>query len=193
MKKNEKKVTKKSSNTTIVSKEEKMMVKVIFMIATFFATVLSLIIFVFGIITTTAIINGQASELANNNTVMTFITRMNGYTISEAQHSINIMDSKFLYIAFEVIVPSMALICAMLLLIYLSVRIMNFVEGISKEKDLYTTDKYMDAKDIFCILSVIIFISFLIFNKPSFIFFMLIELLICFVIILYKKVVSVIK
>ncbi len=189
-KKSETKVVKKdeSNENAILSKENKLLIKVICIVASFFATMFSLVVCVFGFITTFAIAGGSKEQLIGDNTVITFLSRMNNYTVAEAESAITGMGNKFLFILFEVLVPAIALICAMLLVIYLSTRVLNFIHNIETEDDLFTKKKYQEVKDMVSILSTILFVTFLIFNTPSFIFYMLIELFGLTVIFLYKKV-----
>ena len=187
----EKKILKKENeNDVVCTKETKKFLKIISIVAVFFATMCSLIVFIFGVITTLAIAGNSKEDLLSNNTVITFVSRMNNYSISDAEASINGMGNRLLFIIFEVVVPAIALICAMLLIIYLTTRILNYVNNISKEKDIFTKKKYQEAKDIISILSTILFVTFLIFDKPSFVFYLLIELLSVIVIYLYRKIVN---
>lgn len=183
-------VAKEQNDDLVITKETRLLIKIIGIVATFFATMFSLIVFVFGFITTFAIIGGSKEQLVTDNTVVTFVSRMNNYTIAESESAISGMGNKFLFILFEVIVPALSLICAMILIIYLTTRVLNYVHGIKSESDMFTKKKYQEIKDIVAILSTILFVTFLIFNTPSFVFYMIIELFAAMVVFLYKKVVD---
>lgn len=178
------------SNKELFSLEQRRVVKIIAAIVTFFATMLGIVVFVFGIIATLSVANGTKEEILSNNTVLTFISNTNHYTNAEAQSAIENMGSKPLFIIFEIVVPALALTCAMILVIYLAMRVVEFIRGVSKESELYTKSKYEDIKEMVEILSTALFVTFLIFDKPSIVFFLLIELLLLIIVVLFKKVVD---
>ena len=181
----ENKIKTESDNITV--SDEKKLVKFISLLITFFASALAIIIFVFSIIASISIANLPKEELVNNNIVVTLISKLNNYSISEVKGLINTLSSRFSFIVFEIIIPTIAFIGAMLLLIALSKRLIDFISDVKFKNDIFTDKKVNNLKDIISILSLVLLTTLVLFNEPSIIFYLIIELLLCATFILFKK------
>lgn len=185
------KATKKEEKTTtednaILGKREKKLIKFAALLGTFFATGAAILIFVFGVISTISSINLSKEALLNNNIVLTFISKMNGYTILEVKDTISLMDSRFSFIIFEIVIPAIAFIGTMLLIIVLAKRIIDFIGDVNTEKDLYNKKKLSTVREIISILSVILLATLVIFDRPSIIIYVLINVLLWIIYLLFK-------
>ncbi len=186
--KNVKKVKDVSINDEVIlGNNEKKLVKFASLLMTFFATCLVILIFIFSIISISSVANLGNDALANNNIVVTLVSKLNGYSLIETKELIMNMTNNFSFIMLEIVIPCIAFIGAMLLLIVLSKRFIDFTSDINTEKDLYTLKKSQDLQDMIAILSVILLTTLVIFNEPSIIFYCLIELLLCIIYYLFKK------
>lgn len=177
----------------VFEKQEKRVVKFIALLSAFFATGLAILIFVFSIIACISVSNLSKEALINNNVVVTLVSKLNGYSIAEVQDLIGNMTSSFKFILFEIVIPTIAFVGAMLLIIALARRVIEFVSDIKYEKDLYNKKKLASALDIISILSVILLATLVIFNRPTIIIYLLIETLLCIIYLLFKRCVMVRK
>ena len=78
----------------------------------------------------------------------------------------------------------------MLLILVLAKRIIEFISDVKYEKDLFNKKKLSNIQDIISILSIVLLATLVIFNKPSIIIYLLIEVLLCIVYLLFKKCIS---
>lgn len=171
----------------VLEKNEKHIVKFVALLTSFFATGLAILIFVFSVMATLSVANLPKEELVNNNVVVTLISKLNSYSISDAKDLITTMSSRFTFILFEIVVPAIAFIGAMLLLLVLGKRLIDFVNNIKTEKDLFNQKKLQDIHDIISILSLVLLTILVLFNQPSIIFYLLIELLLWVIYVLFKR------
>ena len=189
--KNEKKETKVVRKTKVVKKTKrseedkilfsdniKKLVKLASVLCAFFSTILILIMLFFGIVTTFIVINSDKGQLVGNNTIITFVSNINDYSIQEMINTIETMDSKGIFIIMEIILPVIALIAVGLLLIILSKKILDFIANVKYEKDLFALDKVDEVRVIANNLSLVLLVTFVIFDNPSFLVYALIEFLI---------------
>lgn len=171
----------------VLEKNEKNIVRFVALLTSFFATGLAILIFVFSVMATLSVANLPKEELVNNNVVVTLISKLNSYSISDAKDLITTMSSRFTFILFEIVVPAIAFIGAMLLLLVLGKRLIDFVNNIKTEKDLFNQKKLQDIHDIISILSLVLLTTLVLFNQPSIIFYLLIELLLWVIYVLFKR------
>ena len=201
--KNEKKETKVVRKTKVVKKTKrseedkilfsdniKKLVKLASVLCAFFSTILILIMLFFGIVTTLIVINLDKGQLVGNNTIITFVSNINDYSIQEMINTIETMDSKGIFIIMEIILPVIALIAVGLLLIILSKKILDFIANVKYEKDLFALDKVDEVRVIANNLSLVLLVTFVIFDNPTFLLYVLIEFLIYLLYKLYIRYVN---
>lgn len=181
---NEKETVKEE---VILEKREKRLVKFIALLSSFFATALAILIFVFSVIASISTANLAKEELVNNNIVVTIISKLNNYSTIEVKDLIANMTNRFTFILFEIIIPTIAFVGAMILILVLAKRAIEFVSDITYEKDLYNKRKLLNLQDIVVILSVVLLTTLVIFNRPTIIIYLLIEALLGIVYYLFKK------
>ena len=180
-------IVNSTNDNTLLIKDERKLVKFTALIISFFASILAIVIFVFSIIASISVSNLPKEELVNNNIVVTLISKLNNYSVSDAKELIDSLSSRFAFIMFEIIIPTIAFVGAMLLLIVLSKRLIDFISDVKTQKDLFSNKKVKEAQDIISILSLILLTTLVLFNEPSIIFYLLIELLLCTIFVLFKK------
>ena len=185
VKKEEKEIVEEA---VIIDKSEKNLIKFIALLSAFFATGMAILIFVFSVIACISVANSSIDALLNNNIVLTVVSKMNNYSISEVKTIIeSIGSSRLTFILFEIVVPTIAFVGAMILILVLSKRAIEFIADVSSEKDLYTKRKLINIQDMISILSIVLLTTLVIFNRPSIIIYLLIEALLCIVYLLFKK------
>lgn len=183
--KTEKKIDKEE--LTILGKREKKLAKFAALLGAFFASGSAILIFVFGVISVISSINLSNDALLNNNIVTTFVSKMNGYTMLETKDIISVMTNRLTFIVFEIVIPAIAFIGTMLLIIVLAKRVIDFVNDVNFEKDLYTKKKLSSLREIVTILSVILLATLVIFNRPSIIIYLIINALLGIIYLLFKR------
>ena len=171
----------------VLAKREKRLVKFIALLSAFFATGLAILMFIFGVIACVSVFNTDKELLVNNNIVVTVVSKLNSYSTLEVKDLINNMSNKFTFILFEIIIPTIAFVGAMILILVLAKRVIEFISDVTYEKDLYTKKKLSNIQDIISILSIVLLSTLVIFNKPSIIIYLLIEILLCLIYLLFKK------
>ena len=174
-------------NDNVLEKNEKGVIKFASLLTSFFATCLAILIFIFSVIASLSLANLPKEDLVNNNIVVTLLSKLNNYSITDAKELITTMSNRFTFILFEIVIPTIAFIGAMLLLITLARRLIDFISDVKTEKDLFNAKKVEDAKDIISILSLVLLTTLVLFNEPSIIFYLLIEVLLYIIFILFKK------
>ena len=174
-------------NDNILEKNEKGVIKFASLLTSFFATCLAILIFIFSVMASLSLANLPKEDLVNNNIVVTLLSKLNNYSITDAKELITTMSNRFTFILFEIVVPTIAFIGAMLLLITLARRLIDFISSVKTEKDLFNAKKVEDAKDIISILSLVLLTTLVLFNEPSIIFYLLTEVLLYIIFILFKK------
>lgn len=188
--KTQKEILEKEEEPIIMNKSEKNLVKFIALLSSFFATALAITIFVFSVIACISVSNLEKEALLNNNIVVTMVSKMNNYSVLETKDLITNMSNRFTFILFEIIIPTIAFVGAMILMLVLAKRIIEFISDIKYEKDLYNKKKLINVQDIVSILSIVLLTTLVIFNKPSIIIYLLLEALLCMVYFLFKKCVT---
>ena len=171
----------------VMVKDEKRLVKFVSLLTTFFATSIAILIFVFSVMASLSIAQLPKEDLVNNNIVVTLLAKLNNYSVSDAKELINSMNNRFGFILFEIVIPTIAFIGAMLLLIALGKRLIDFVRDVKTESDLINTKKLGEIQDIISILSLVLLTTLVLFDQPSIIFYILIEFLMCVIYVLFKK------
>lgn len=184
---NKEKKTIKKSDAIIISKDNNKIVKFVASLMTFFASIVSIIVFVFGIISTIQVARNPASEAVHDNFSVTFISSLSNNTVEETKLAMLSMDSKVVYILFNIVLPVIAIVCALILLILLSYLLLRFFDGPLTEKKLFTSKKSHQLSAITDVICVIIFVVWALFNSPSFPFVLLIYLLLFIINGLFKK------
>ena len=187
IKKNEKAKEELKNEAVILGKNEKKLIKFMGLIISFFATSLALLIFVFSVMASLSIAHLTKDTLVNNNIVVILLSKLNGYSISEVKEMIMTMSNRFTFILFEIIIPAIAFIGSMILLAVLTKKVFDFVSDINTEKDLFSKKKVREVQDIIGIISIVLLATLVIFNEPSIIFYLFIELLLGASYILFKK------
>lgn len=183
-----KKIEQETVNDTVVLENRtKRSVKFVVLLSSFFATAMALLVFVFSVIAIVSVINQSQTELLNNNIVITMVSKMNNYSISEVTELINNMTGKVTFILFEIVIPTIAFVGAMILILVLAKRVIEFIDDVVYEKDLYNKKKLIGIQDIISILSIILLTTLVIFDKPSIFIFLLIEALLGIIYMLFKK------
>ena len=180
----------KSVDDIVIKNDANRIVKLIAYLSSFFASIFAIIVFVFGIITTISVTSNVPDDIIHNNFVITFISKIGNSTIEETKIAILSMGDKFCYVSFNIVLPTLALVCASILIILLSCQLLKFFDSPLTEKKIFTEKKLRQLENIVDILSVIIFISWALFNQPSVPFILLIYLLFFIVYYLYKKCVT---
>ena len=175
------------TDNEIVGKDVKAIIKLICYITTFFASILAIVVFVFGIIATISVSNSSSSEILHNNFVITFVSKISNTTIEETQLSILTLDNRFVYVMFNIVLPSIALVCVALLLILLSFQVLKFFSGKITEKKLFTSNRLRQLENIVNITAIIVFIVWILFDTPSLPLILLIDILLCVTYYLFKK------
>lgn len=177
----------KTTDKVIINNDIKRVVKLVAYICTFFATVFALIIFVFGIISTLSIANSSKEELLSNNFAITFVSKISNCSSFDTKLAIKNMESRALFIISEVILPIIALICALVLIVLLANIILKFIEENSKESEIFDKKNIIILEKFINILSIIIFITWGLFNEPSLLFILMIYFLLFIIFILFKR------
>lgn len=179
--------SKKENKNYIITKDVNRVIKLVSYITAFFASIFAIIVFVFGIITTFTVANASSNEIIQNNFVTTFISNVSNTTMEETKISLLTMGSKFSYITFHIVLPTIALVCGAILLILLSYLILKFFNDSLTEKKLFNTKKLKQLENIINIFSVVLFITWALFNRPSMPFILLIYVLLFTIYHLFKK------
>ena len=174
-------------NDNVLEKNEKGVIKFASLLTSFFATCLAILIFIFSVIASLSLANLPKEDLVNNNIVVTLLSKLNNYSITDAKELITTMSNRFTFILFEIVIPTIAFIGAMLLLITLARRLIDFISDVKTEKDLFNEKKVQNAKDIISILSLVLLTTLVLFNEPSIIFYLVIEVLLCIIFMLFKR------
>ena len=185
-----KKVEKKTDEDIIIMKDANRLINFISYMSSFFASILAIIIFVFGIITTLTVANNTSDDVIHNNFVVTFISKISNSSIEDTKLNILTMNSKISYIVFDIVLPTIALVCAALLIIWLSCLLLKFFNNSLTDKKMFTIEKLNQLGNIIDIFSVILFITWALFNQPSVPFILLIYLLLFITYYLFKKCVN---
>ena len=179
---------KERKNTDIVfTKDVKTITKVISLILVFLSSSAAIFVFVFGIITSIKVANTTKVELLHDNFSATFISNVNNISITETEDIIEGYGSKVLFIIFDIVIPCLAIIAIAIITIILAKKAIDFVNSINKEKDLYNKKKLNTIEKMACLIETILTISFIIFNNPSILLYLLISLLLFIVIGLFRK------
>ena len=186
-KKREENLEIKKDDAVICNNDTKFVVKFIAVVCTFFSTVFAAIFFIFGVVSFLSAIQLPKEKLLESNIVTSFLSKINGYSITEIENSINVIDSKAFFIFFEIIIPTAALICSMVLLIKFSRKLMAFFSDVKKEKDLFRIKKYGEVRDMVIIVSISLFILIALLNSEYIILFFIIEILLLIILYLYKR------
>ena len=171
----------------VLGSNRKHLIKFIALLSSFFATMLAILMFIFTVISSISIANLDKNALISNNIVVTLLSKLNGYTKIEAESLLRVMNSRVMVIVFEIIIPAIAFIGSMLLLIILSKKVMDFIDKVTYESELFNKKKVHELEDIMGILSVVLLATMVLFNQPSIIFYLLIELLLIVIYLLFKK------
>ena len=179
-------VKKEEKNKIIITNDIKRIVKLIAYLGSFFSSLLIILTFVFGIITSLSVINSTTDSLLSNNYVITFISKINNCSIYDTRVSIMNSDSKLLYALFDIILPVIALIFALLLIILVLNSLIKFVEENNTNNDIFTKNNISILEKIINIISIVLFITYILFNSPSIIFLLFIYFLLYMVFILFK-------
>ena len=182
----DKKVTLKEKNIILHDRERKL-IKFVALLASFFASGLALLMLIFGIICTIAVSKLPKADLINDNIVVTLVSKLNNHSIIDTNDLISNMSNKTTFILLEIIVPTVAFISAMMLIIFLSKKVLDFVSNVKIEKDLFTPKKLDDVKDIILLLSLILLALLVLFNEPMIIIYLIVELLLFIIYLLFKK------
>lgn len=185
-----KKEVLKDDGPVIMLKHEKNLVKFAALLSAFFASGLAILMFIFSVVACISIFNLPNEELVNNNIVVTLVSKLNNYSALEVKDMIINMSNNLSFVLFEIIIPAIAFIGSLILVIVLAKRLIEFVNDITYEKDLYNKKKLSRAQDIISILSIVLLTMLVIFDKPSIILYLLIEVLLCIIYLLFKKCVS---
>ncbi len=186
-KKRENSLETKKDDAVICNNDAKFVVKFIAVVCTFFSTVFAFIFLIFGIVSVLSAIQLPKEKLIESNVVTSFLSKINGYSVTEIENSINVIDSKAFFIFFEIIIPTAALICSMVLLIKFSKRLIEFFSDVKKEKDLFRIKKYGELRDMIIIVSISLFILIALLNSEYIILFFIIEILLFVILYLYKR------
>ena len=177
----------KKDNNVVITKDIRRIVKFTTMMATFFASLFVIIVFVFSVMTTLSVMNNTRDELLDNNFAMTFISKLSNNTIYDTKLNVQTTESNFIFATVNIILPSIVLIGALILIIYFAHLIDKFLEDTETEKELFTTQKTKELENIINIVSLIIFIFSILFNRPAMIFVLLIFFLLYAIYFLFKK------
>ena len=181
------------NDTTVLDKNEKKLIKFIALLSAFFAAGLAIMMLVFGIISTIAVAKLPKSELVDNNIVVTLLSKIDGYSVIEAKSIIGNMSNSFSFIMLEIIIPIVAFIGALVLIIFLSKKVLDFISDVNTEKDLFSKEKLNNLQEMISYLSVILLALLVIFNEPSIIVYLFIELLLIIIYGLFKYCVKKLK
>ncbi len=178
---------KKSENKVVFDKETKKAVKIFTWILSFLASIVCIFTFVFSITTSLKVINSTKEELLHDNFTVTYLSNINGITITETEDLLEGFGNKGLFVLVDIVLPSIALIAITILLVILLKKILDLVLGTNKEKDLYTNKKLNEVEKMACLAEAIITVSFVIFKRPSVLLYIFVSLLLFVVIGLFKK------
>ena len=177
----------KSNDGILFTSEIKKGAKILATIVSFFATLATIFVFVFGIITSLKAINLEKSELLHDNFSVTFISNLTGNSITETENIIKGYGSKTLFVVFDIVLPAIAFIAVMILLVIFTQKLLSFVTSINKESELFTKAKLIDVEKLLCLIATMITITLIIFGSPSIIIYALISLLLFIIIALFEK------
>lgn len=180
----------KQENNVVFNSDVKKGVKILALITAFVASLVTIFVFIFGIITSLNSINQTKEELLTDNFTVTFISNLNGKTLTETQNIVEGYGSKALFVTFNIVIPALAIICVMILLLFLVKQLLDFINSTDTEKKLFTASSLLTIEKLICILEVILTISFIVFQNPGFIIYALISLLLFVIIGLFAKVIE---
>lgn len=188
VKKATKKTERKQDNYEIVfNKDTKKVVKVVSLILVFLAAIAAIFVFVFGIITSIKVANTDKLELLKDNFSVTFVSNVNNIPVNEAENLIQGYGSKALFITFDIVIPCLAIMCVSILLIIFAKKVMDFMDSVKKEKDLFTKEKLHNIEKMACIVETMLTISFVIFSRPSIILYLFVSILLFIIIGLFRR------
>lgn len=180
-------VKKKNESKIVFSSNVKKYTKIVSLILAFFATAAIIFTFVFGLIVSLKVADYSREELLHDNFSVTFISNMHGTSIHETEETIANFGNHALFIIFQVVVPVLIFITAMVLLIILLKTILNFVNRIDTEKELFCEENIPEVDTIACYIMTILTITIITFNRTSPIIYGLVCLLIFIVLKLFRK------
>jgi len=189
--KKEIKKIQKEETQTLFNENVKKVVKISSLVLSFFAIIMCIFTFVFGIITSLKVINSTKVELLHDNFSVTFLSNINSKSIVEMKDLVQGYGSKTLFIIVNVVLPALAIVAVSILSIILLKKIMDFVDDINTEKELFSKDNIPVIEKFTCLITTIITISFVVFNQPSFILYIFITLLLFIIINLFYRCVKV--
>ena len=179
--------TKKEENKVVFNKNTKKIIKMVVLLISFFAVALSIFTFVFSTITTLNVANSTKAEILNDNFTVTHIANINRISVVESENLIQGFGNKTLFIIFDIVIPTLSIILIALLLVLLLKKVLDFVTITTKEKELFNIKKINDVEKLACIAETIITIYFVVFKKPSLLFYIFASLLLFLVIALFRK------
>lgn len=194
----EKAESKKINDTVKVKKRDKVVftpsikkyTRLIGLIMAFLASAASIFVFIFSIIVSLKVSESSQAELLRDNFSVTFISNLRGISINDTETLIGMSGNKTVFIILDIILPAIAFIAAMILVILLVKCVLDFIDNINTENELYCKDNIHLLEKMACYLISILTISLLIFDTPSLIIYALISLLVFVALGLFNKIVN---
>ena len=194
----EKVESKKINDTVKVKKRDKVVftpsikkyTRLIGLIMAFLASAASIFVFIFSIIVSLKVSESSQAELLRDNFSVTFISNLRGISINDTETLIGMSGNKTVFIILDIILPAIAFIAAMILVILLVKCVLDFIDNINTENELYCKDNIHLLEKMACYLISILTISLLIFDTPSLIIYALISLLVFVALGLFNKIVN---
>ena len=184
-------VTEKKENEerVVFDKHTKLYTRVIAIILAFLASAASIFMFVFGIIVSLKILNLESLDMLTDNFSVTFISNLHGCSIGETRELLATYGDKTAYVIFHIVIPIIAFVVAMVLLVLLAKLVLDFVDRINNESQLYTKQNIFELEKIACYMMSIMTITLIIFNTPSILMYAIVSILVFVSLYLFEKVV----
>ena len=154
---------KRLDKKTIKLKDIVSSLKITATLGIIFSSFALLVILVLCTLTTISISVNTIEQSLNNNSTIEYVAKINSYSISVAKDAISNITNKGLFIAFDVILPSIIVLIAFILLIFANKKILDFIKDVKTNKNLFTTQKLEELKVIrsyFLTIGLLLFIVF---------------------------------
>lgn len=165
--------------------------KIISIIMIVFSAIASIVVMVLGALTTLSVVTSSNEQLLKNDSAVDFIAKMNSYSFSEAKDAIAEIGNKGVFVAFDVIIPSLLVIAAFISLLICCKKILDFIKNVKSNKGLFTDEKLNELKKIRATLLTAGLLFFLAFDFSYFIIYLILELTLEIILYLFNYCVKV--
>ncbi len=117
------------------------------------------------VLSTLSIINvlkKTKEEVTNKEYIVEYLATINSDSVEEVKNNIK-ADTRGMFIAFEIVIPTLIVVSLLVMLIVVCKRVISFIKDIKTDKKLFTREKLKESTNIINSLLIIgmVFILFL--------------------------------